>query len=518
LSGVIGEARVLALPHIVIERLGCTEIECWKCVETCRPFLTPTRPRGVDKYPIVPGDRWAALELRWSHSQRIGLDVPGRFWGIVGTSAEALPSIESARLELRQVQEYWGEKRAAAATDNDAYGLAKKTLELLEANSWVVLDAATRAQAFADLGSFGQAHRIIDRIQPGNYEDGRYIALIATQAGRIEHGLLFDMDTLKLLGEVRPALDRIIFGTVANPKSEPLTSKFGEYAIITIPSAVVYLLYGMAKSIASVWSGPAKARAGWSRTAQLRGLAAADMAAAVRADPAASQALELLFCSWFFDGSARAHPSPPPQFDNMGRTGELAACAERFVLAHEYGHALIDEFGLTFPWLTERAPKDSIDREHRADFVGTVLLAMSGTQVSDFDALTCLQGAVLALKTHEIMYNAIQLARGDGGDPVWRSETYPSFSDRLEHVIYTFHGYSDYQDTTRGIRAALNRELGLAPPTETSLSKYRESDPDFYRAILTLPAQTAGLLWNEVRPRLERELQSGRRLHAIWDR
>jgi hypothetical protein len=436
----------------------------------------------------------------------------------VGPSADASHSIEPARLELREVQEFWGEKRAAAAADNDAYGVAKETLNLLEANALHVIDAASAAQAFADLGSFGQAEKIIDRIQPGKYEDGRYIALIAKEAARIELGLLFDMDTLNLLGEVRPALDRIIFGTVANPKSEPLTSKFGKHVIITIPSAVVYLLYGMAKSVASVWSGPTKARAGWSRSAQLRELAAGDMAAAVHADPAASQVVEQLFSSWFFDGSARAHPSPPPEWDSMGKTAELVSCAERFVLAHEYGHALADEFGMKFPWLIDRAPKDSIDREHRADFVGTVLLAMSGTQVSDFDALTCVQGAVLALKTHEIMSDAIHLARGGGGNLVWSSEDYPSFSDRLEQVIHTFHGYTDYQDTTRGIRAALNRERGLAPPTETPLSKYRESDPDFYTAILTLPAHTAGLLWNEVRPRLEKQLQSGRRLHPIWDK
>lgn len=440
----------------------------------------------------------------------------GAMWRIVGTSADPMASIESARLELREVQEYWGRERAAAAADNDAYRIAGETLGLLEANALLVVEAATPAQAFADLGSFGRARTIVDRVQPGVYEDGRYFALLAKQLGLIEHGLLFDMDTVKQLDDVQPALDRIIFGTVANPKAQALTSKFGECAIITVPSAVVYLLYGMAKAIASVWSG--LTTAGWSRSAQLRELAAGDMAAAVRADPAASDGLEQMFSSWFFDGSARAHPSAPPQFDNMGRTGELANCAERFVLAHEYGHALIDEFGLTFRWLSDRAAQDSIDREHRADFVGTVLLAMSGSLVSDFDALTCLQGAVLALKAHEIFEDAVHLARGDHGDPVSSSPDYPSFADRLAQVVHTFHEYSDYRDTTRGIRVAFNRQVGLAPPTETSLSNYRERDPEFYRMILTLPAQTAALLWNAVRPSLERQLQSGRRLHAVWDR
>jgi hypothetical protein len=62
-----------------------------------------------------------------------------------------------------------------------------------------------------------------------------------------------------------------------------------------------------------------------------------------------------------------------------------------------------------------------------------------------------LQGAMLAMKVHEMADRAIDIARGGDGNPPWRSTTHPPFEDRAVVVDDTYrsmiHGIDDLGST-----------------------------------------------------------------------
>lgn len=127
--------------------------------------------------------------------------------------------------------------------------------------------------------------------------------------------------------------------------------------------------------------------------------------------------------------------------------------AERFVLAHEYGHVLMHELrvlGQDSP--TPPAADSAWDKEFAADTFGALTAIESGALLDRLPANMALEGAELAMKTDEIFDEVLDMAiaaahapdGGTSGEGTTdeAAPSHPPFSQRiavLEHLYRQHH-------------------------------------------------------------------------------
>jgi hypothetical protein len=98
-----------------------------------------------------------------------------------------------------------------------------------------------------------------------------------------------------------------------------------------------------------------------------------------------------------------------------------------------------------------------------------------------------LRGAVVAMRAHDVLDAAVQIARHGFEIGSTSSPTHPSFETRLAELERFF------------VEASDDAEIA------------REQLPD-----LSVPAVTLGQLWDRITPLLRAQHRAGRRLHPIW--
>jgi hypothetical protein len=165
---------------------------------------------------------------------------------------------------------------------------------------------------------------------------------------------------------------------------------------------------------------------------------------------------------------------------------------ERFVLAHEYGHALIDHLRLPLgghPAPAANATTGPWDRELRADAFGFVAVSQSSWTLDLLPSNMALQGAILAMKAHEIFDAAVEIARAGQATHAEGSASHPPFRQRMD------------------LLERIYRE-GHPDPAAA---------PDDLEGML-VPSTTLDQIWERVAPRLLAEFRAGRALHEIWSR
>ena len=148
------------------------------------------------------------------------------------------------------------------------------------------------------------------------------------------------------------------------------------------------------------------------------------------------------------------------------------------MLAHEYGHA-VDQLAPRGDAVT------SWDREIRADLFGATVVAQSSRQLDLVSPTIALQGAVVAMRAHDVLDAAHQIARHGQETGSKDSPTHPSWRRRLSVLEYFFLKAGGEEEQLPGLR---------------------------------VPAVTLGQLWDRVAPLLREQYRAGRRLHSIWRR
>jgi hypothetical protein len=398
--------------------------------------------------------------------------------------SEKMLSVAHARRLLRNTQREWA-RGMEPATGNEALELARqrtaeRIAEARQEGEYVRV-GVFRYLADIERARWDRTAEIVERVQPGPFEDGGYLEFLAYQAASVEMYLA----TADLDPSVEPALHRIIFGTTGEPTSQASTRQVGDAAFIVMSAGMVSLMYQMAKAVTLSWMPkPAPKGAAISLSGDLQ-----DTRTVIDRDPTSVNIVADTLLGWLYNGFPRPPDSmePPPIYQPS--LGLLTNYSERFVIAHEYGHGLVDQFGIALPWVNDAQNMSGIDKEFRADVIASIVVAASAGELDGVAPNIALQGAVLAMKAHEIADRAIDLARGGDGAPSWRSTTHPPFEARAQLVEEV------YRSLTQGVE-----------------------DSRLDVAGMRVPADTAELLWERVSPRLRTELRTGRRLHPIWNR
>ena len=390
-----------------------------------------------------------------------------------------------ARTILQGGQKRWADRLGASPLP-DPVGTAlarwQDRIDTSEVDGNAVLSGPFRYRLDLEQLRWARTREIIERAQPGPFEDGGYLEFLARQAAGVE--LILAHPALALGDEVPSVVDGILLGTTGEPTSAASTQSLpgSRAAVIQLSAGMVYLMYQSAKSVVTAWKvihgekGPAfVARP-------------EDVAAVLDADPTAADQLLSTLTSWFLDGQPRppASAAPPPVY--TAPLTLLINFAERFVIAHEYCHALYDQFRLTPPpWLPPLDGGNQIGSSHskemRCDYFAAVVVGLGAMELDQMAPNMALQGAVLALKVHEIADDAIRQAIRT---PVAANSTHPPFDQRLDRVFAAYHERFDVAGR-----------------------------PDLADDPMRQAADTAAQLWQRVGPRLGTALQDRPR-HPIW--
>ena len=399
-------------------------------------------------------------------------------------AADLAADVATARLLLRQSQRRWAAGIIADPSAASPLQLADERAAQRVAGATVdgdfVYDGVFRYNKETEAQRWERTSAVIHRADPGPDEDGGYLEFLARQAASVEMAIL-------AMGLVEDAsiLDGVLLGTSGEPRSDASTSslKGSRAAVICLSAGMVYLMYQAAKAVVLSWKPkPAAAESVVSFSARPE-----DTAAVLDADDAPVGQLSDTLISWFQYGIARPPNSVAPAPMYHPPLTLLTNFAERFVIAHEYCHALYDQFAIAPPpWLPSQAD-NPIDKELRADRFATAIISTSASAFDRMAPNVALQGAMVAMKIHEIADEAIEIVTGLVPGHRRANATHPPFDVRAAQVFEAYRS-------------------SIADLDDESL------DP---RALL-VPAETADELWSRAKGRIEAFKASGTPLSPVW--
>ena len=329
--------------------------------------------------------------------------------------------------------------------------------------------------ASSERARLDRTRAIIDRIEPGPYEDGIKLEILARQAATVELALL-DLDTDLDARPIARALDRVILGTTGWQRHDAVTSKVAGASVITFSDGMMTAYYQSAKAVVLAWPLVTGDDGLEYLSTRLE-----VMAAGLDRDAAPVLQLEETFGNWFYSGRPLPQRSVPPASEQRRRAlTVVTACMERFVLAHEYVHAVFDQQGAPFPG---GEPATAIEREVRADLVAAQLVMGSASVWDRFAPNMSLQGALLAVRIHEVVQEALTTAGRPEAAP---SETHPPLRDRIDMLVDLYRQDVHQEGTDLDVRGML------------------------------YATQTLDELWGRARVPLGEWLTSDRAFHATW--
>ena len=320
--------------------------------------------------------------------------------------------------------------------------------------------------------------RIIERARPGPHEDGRHLESLAREAAALE---------MTIAGFASPTpldrvLDRIVLGTTDEPRNHAGATRRGDGVAIIISTGLLDFLGQVARSVVlALKPTPPPDAVLWSFSAKRE-----DTAAVLARDSTPGAILHDTLVSWLCRGSAAPAATDTPPAYYASYIEHLERFAQRFVIAHEYGHAL-HLLGMHIPGLSDTATPDPKLTEHNMDALG-VTHVFNSAEVDRAKPNIALQGAVLAMKSQEILDRALLIACSGRNGILAPSHTHPPFEQRLETI------YRMYDRLTQTM-----------------------ADPKLAPEAMKVPADTLELVWERVAPGLPAALKS-RHLHPIWAR
>jgi hypothetical protein len=393
-----------------------------------------------------------------------------------------------ARNELRRRQAEFGILAGASPAGSplaDALDRAARR----EANSVregsCIRDETLKYPADAEQARWALTRQIIERVSPGPFEDPVFFEMLARQAASVELAL----HPSDREGAISPGvLSRIIVGTIGQPRSEAYSAPIADAALIAVSAGMMEFKYQCAKALVLAWKAlPSAGEDLLSFSGKPE-----DTEQVLDTNPYPVTLFRDTLTSWLYQGRPRAPESVLPARARRTPIAMLINSAERFVLAHEYGHVLMDELHV----LDQASPAPSganspWDKEFAADTFGALVAVESGALLDRLPANMALEGAELAMKTDEIFDEVLDMATGahvpDAGSSGEASASHPPFPQRI----------------------LVLEQL------------YRQNHPDPAVADddlpgMRVPAQTLDQIWQRTRPQLTAILQSGMPLHPVW--
>jgi hypothetical protein len=326
-------------------------------------------------------------------------------------------------------------------------------------------DANTEEQRYA------RVRQVIERVQPGPFEDVNFFLMLARKAASVEM-VMSGQITGKGLGQ--DVFDHIVIGSTGEPRSEAYSALAKGAVAIAVSAGMMDFLYQSAKSVVRCW-----------RLKQNDGgygflTGESDVEAVLDEDPYPVNC----FCdtpySWLVAGVPRpAYSSLPEEKLYQTPLEMLIVGSETFVIGHEYGHALMHHLKVLGELPAEPT---SWDREFQADTIACRAVVDCGRLLDRLPTELALQGGFFSMKVHSIFEEVMAAIRHSGiGD----SKTHPPFDQRqavIEHLYRTNYSNGDADGAIDGMVGA---------------------------------ARTLGQVWLRAKPLLYDRLE-GQALHPIW--
>ncbi len=317
-----------------------------------------------------------------------------------------------------------------------------------------------------------RTRRVIERCDPGRHEDGNYLHLLARQAASVE--MLFPP------GEpAAQLLDGVVLGTVAGTDPQATSRRVGGGSVVQMTAGLVYLLYQLSKSVVLAWQATDADEGGPAGFSTLEG----SVDAVLERDGTAVAVLDGLLRRWLFEGVPRPHDSVAPAARYHPPLTVMINCAERFVIAHEYAHLLVDQSDTWVPPPLDPSLPPGWGKELRADVLGLAMTQASAHDLDRYEPNIALQGPLVACWGFEIMTRMREWV----GRPVEHT-THPPPMMRAESLLATYRALPEVQQR-----------------------------PDWDPRPALHASETVAALWARVAPALEADVRSGSRpLHRAW--
>lgn len=344
------------------------------------------------------------------------------------------------------------------------------------------------------------AEEIVRRVDPGPFEDPIYLALLAYQAASVE-----------MAAGWRPTpqdqrWSKLLLGTVHLAEVDSFARVFQRsgYTIVGLHSGLVEFIYQAAKSVVAAGHPVGSSGGAWDVQADFSPEA---IEAELDRNSEPVDRLYRTLEAYFYEGRPRAFSNENVREHEGPVLSQLVATAERFVIAHEYGHKVALDLHQT----PAAVSNPSWVQEYAADQFATLAVVVSGHRLDHYMPEVSLAGCVFSLACLDILAQGrsivlegrVRVNEGDGDHPPPRR--------RANRVVEVFLN-NVRVEYSPGFRSC---ELTFLP-TGGERAGSDDATREHIRSGAFSYANALLILWKRASQLLLLDHTRGRPLHQTW--
>jgi hypothetical protein len=406
---------------------------------------------------------------------------------------------ESAVDRLRQYQKRSRQNLGLAPrhTEQEILALALKCADKREAQALYkggfIYEGVSKYPEEMERLRWQRTRDVIRRVVPGMDEDPVYLELLARQAASIE--IILRQEHSGSHNTKSSALcDHILLGTIADRDPEAFSRPAGDCSLVVLSSGLISFLYQAAKSVVLSWR-PIPPQPG---TTYGISPAPQDIEYVLSKNTGPLDLLLKTLDAYLFKGYPRAVGYDPPPPEYQGFLSLLIDHSERFVIAHEYGHALLHELASSGVLPAEH---ESWPEEFEADSFAFFFNVLSAGELDHLPANIALQGGFFTFAVYEVLRKALCIVRHGEVEKDVGTKSHPPTQQRIESLKQMYQRY-------------VGTDAKYTLPAGDKTDHDKTIDLAIEGALI--PADTLELLWGRIQDRFLEAHSRGIRLHPIW--
>jgi hypothetical protein len=231
-------------------------------------------------------------------------------------------------------------------------------------------------------------------------------------------------------------------------------SRSSGFTIVQVHSALVDFVYQAAKAVLDATDPHRSLGAG----AAVRGRPLAVVRRRLLHDRAPANRIYSTLEAHFFEGYPRAFANEDVAEEHAPALSALVAMAERFIIAHEYGHG----HAASRAWQSPQVENPRWAEEYFADQLAAVAVVQSGQVLDGFSPEVSLGGGVFCLACLDVLRRCDALLN-TGREPADSgSASHPPCRDRADQVVLRVHQWFDVSSSDGNPH---DRDAGPQTPT-----------------------------------------------------
>ncbi len=310
---------------------------------------------------------------------------------------------------------------------------------------------------------WARTREILERAAPGVDEDGVYLEMLARQAASIEMVLRSEhSDTPNPVGAA--LCDSVVLATLPALLPDASSRRFGDSSLVFVSAGLMDWVYQATKVSVLSW----QQLTGKEHYVSFRNTSEA-VDTMLDTDPRPAALLADVLESYLFSGIARPQVSVMPQASLQAPLAVLTNFNERFIVAHEYGHAMHDANDIVLPGRADGA------EEYAADAFAFDLVIRSGFEIDDVAPNVAAQGAWFVLTALDVLREALDMARLGAIGPDTGSAQHPPVQARHARLRERYLETVSDEDGDLWIDAAVAPSRALRQVWERVLKSGRPS-------------------------------------------